>query len=45
MKKLFGGAVLLLAYVLAIPAWAHHSMAGFDREKTVSINGTVKQFK
>lgn len=45
MKKLFRGAALLVACVLAIPAWAHHSMAGFDREKTVAINGTVKQFK
>jgi hypothetical protein len=29
----------------AVPAFAHHSMAGFDREKTVSLVGTVKQFK
>ena len=31
--------------MLAVPAWAHHSMAGFDRAKTVNITGTVKQFK
>jgi hypothetical protein len=31
--------------VLALPAWAHHSMAGFDRAKTVNVTGTVKQFK
>lgn len=31
--------------MLAIPAWAHHSMAGFDRAKTVNVTGTVKQFK
>ena len=40
MKKFF----LTLALV-AIPAWAHHSMAGFDRAKTVNVTGTVKQFK
>src|SRR6202035_1279387 len=37
--------VCLLALVAAAPAWAHHSMAGFDRTKTVSLVGTVKQFK
>ncbi len=31
--------------MLAVPAWAHHSMAGFDRTKTVNVTGTVKQFK
>lgn len=36
---------LLLLLALAIPALAHHSMAGFDRTKTVSVSGTVKQFK
>jgi Family of unknown function (DUF6152) len=42
MKRfIFGFACL----ILAIPAWAHHSMAGFDRTKTISITGTVKEFK
>jgi hypothetical protein len=27
------------------PAYAHHSMAGFDRTKPVTLVGTVKQFK
>ena len=36
----------LFTVVLAVaPLWAHHSMAGFDRTKTVSVTGTVKQFK
>lgn len=35
----------MLAVLAAIPALAHHSMAGFDRTKTVTITGTVKQFK
>jgi hypothetical protein len=44
MRKLLS-AVCLLALLTAIPAAAHHSMAGFDRTKTVSLVGTVKQFK
>lgn len=27
------------------PSYAHHSMAGFDRTRTVTLVGTVKQFK
>jgi hypothetical protein len=40
MKKLILGF-----FTLAAALWAHHSMAGFDRAKTVTLNGTVKQFK
>jgi len=38
----------LLICALAIgslAAYAHHSMTGFDRTKTVTLNGTVRQFK
>jgi hypothetical protein len=45
MKRLISGLVCLLAFAVAVPVWAHHSMAGFDRAKTVSITGTVKEFK
>src|ERR1019366_6923070 len=45
MKRLLSGCVCLLAFLAAIPASAHHSMAGFDRTKTVTLAGTVKQFK
>jgi hypothetical protein len=45
MKKLTCGLVFLVALLTAGPIWAHHSMAGFDRTKTVTLNGTVKQFK
>jgi Family of unknown function (DUF6152) len=45
MKRLLTGFVLLLSFSAAPPVWAHHSMAGFDRTKTVSLEGTVKQFK
>ncbi|PWU11458.1 MAG: hypothetical protein C5B51_02550 [Terriglobia bacterium] len=37
--------VLLAACLFAASASAHHSMAGFDRNKTVTLTGTVKQFK
>ena len=30
---------------LASFAYAHHSMAGYERTKTVTVTGTVKQFK
>jgi hypothetical protein len=45
MKKLTVVSLCLLALLAAFPAWAHHSMAGFDRNKTISVTGTVKQFK
>jgi hypothetical protein len=30
---------------LAMPALAHHSFAMFDHEKTITMNGTVKEFE
>jgi hypothetical protein len=45
MRRLFSGVVCSIALLTAVPAFAHHSMAGFDRTKTVSLVGTVKQFK
>jgi len=38
-------ATLLIGMGLAVSADAHHSMNGFDRAKTITITGTVKQFK
>ena len=35
----------LLAMLLASPAYAHHSGAMFDREKTVSLSGTIKAYE
>jgi Family of unknown function (DUF6152) len=42
MKKL-----LLIGFVaqLSMPAWAHHSAAMFDFSKTVTLQGTVKEFQ
>jgi hypothetical protein len=37
------GLLLLLAY--GAPAAAHHSFAMFDRDKTVTIAGTVKELQ
>ena len=37
--------VLISGLGLATSAYAHHSMNGFDRAKTITITGTVKQFK
>jgi len=34
----------LAAALLAPPAFAHHSGAMYDRQKTVTVSGTVKQF-
>lgn len=36
--------ILLLTAVCAITLFAHHSMAGFDRKNTVTLNGIVKTF-
>jgi len=49
MKTFLRTCTLSLALMsglgLATSAYAHHSMNGFDRAKTISITGTVKQFK
>ena len=43
MKRL--AAIFVFVVGMASLATAHHSMAGFDRNKTVTLVGTVKQFK
>jgi uncharacterized protein DUF6152 len=45
LKGLLAGFAFMLGLSMAGPVWAHHSMAGFDRTKTVNLVGTVKQFK
>ena len=45
MKKLFG-AGFLLAAMMAIPSWAHHSFAAeFDVTKPVKLEGTVTKME
>lgn len=35
----------VMATLYAVPAFAHHSFAMFDHDKTVTLNGTVKEFE
>jgi hypothetical protein len=45
MRTLLAVCVLALGTGLGPSAYAHHSMAGFDRFKTVTLEGTVVRFK
>ena len=45
MKTLLTTCTLVLGLGFASSAYAHHSMNGFDRAKTITITGTIKQFK
>ena len=39
------GVAAVAAATLAVPAFAHHSFAMFDQEKTITLKGTVKEFE
>jgi hypothetical protein len=43
MPRLVATCLPLLALALAAPAQAHHSFAMFDKNKTVTIKGTIKE--
>ena len=45
MRVWQAGGSLLVALCLGTSAYAHHNAAGIDQTKTVSLEGTVKQFK
>ena len=45
MKRLQVAFACLLGMWMSGAAYAHHSMEGFDRDKNVTLSGTVKQFK
>jgi hypothetical protein len=46
MKNLtIPGLLILVVACIATSASAHHSAAGIDRTKTVTVEGTVKEFK
>jgi hypothetical protein len=45
MKKMVIGCVSLVAALTATTALAHHSAAGIDQTKTVTIVGVLKEFK
>ena len=39
------GVAAVAAVAFAVPAFAHHSFAMFDQEKTITLKGTVKEFE
>src|SRR4030095_2362799 len=45
MKSLFITTLLVIAVLISNSVYAHHSAAGIDRTKSVTVEGTVKQFK
>jgi hypothetical protein len=45
MKMLIRRLVFIAALALAAPAPAHHSFAMFDMQKTVTVTGTIAEFK
>ncbi len=45
MKRLWIGSSLAIAIFVSSAAYAHHSAAGVDRTKSVTVEGTVKSFK
>ena len=45
MKRISTAILLLIGLMSAFAVLGHHSAAGVDRSKTVTVEGTVKQFK
>jgi hypothetical protein len=45
MKNLSIVGLVILVACIATSAFAHHSAAGIDRTKTVTVEGVVKEFK
>jgi uncharacterized protein DUF6152 len=45
MKAAIVGLVAAVALMWALPAPAHHSFAGFDRAKEVTLRGAVREFQ
>ena len=45
MRSLFITTLLVIAVFISKSGYAHHSAAGVDRTKSVTVEGTVKQFK
>src|SRR5262245_28936701 len=45
MRSLFTTTLLVIALFISNSVYAHHSAAGIDRTKTVTVEGTVKSFK
>jgi hypothetical protein len=45
MKSLCVATLLVIAGLISTSVYAHHSAAGIDRTKSVTVEGTVKNFK
>jgi hypothetical protein len=45
MKKSLSGWAAALTLVAVAPVLAHHSPAAFEAQKTVTLQGTVKEFR
>lgn len=45
MKSLCVATLLVIAVFMSTSVYAHHSAAGIDRTKSVTVEGTVKNFK
>src|ERR1041385_3178385 len=45
MKSFIAGCVCAVLLVASTGAWAHHSAAGIDQTKTITVVGMVKEFK
>jgi Family of unknown function (DUF6152) len=45
MNKSLCGVAAALALMTAVPVVAHHSPAAFEAQKTVTLVGTVKEFR
>jgi len=45
MKTFFMMTVFVIAALISTSVYAHHSAAGIDRTKSVTVEGTVKNFK
>ena len=43
MKRLFIASALVFAFIA--PAFAHHSPAAFEAQKTITLTGIVKEFR
>lgn len=47
MRLLYSSSIIPLAMVLSSfgnVVWAHHSVAGYDREKYIELHGVIKEF-
>jgi hypothetical protein len=44
-RKILWAAIVCSIFVLAIPAFAHHSFAMFDNSKWIIVKGTVVEYR